>query len=152
MTQLQGTGAIPEPKKGYKLVVSDYYTKRVEELLFEQSEGIGNYWSDIADSANAYNTRDLLPRSKSWQLIPILDSGVWVKDMPLPEAQEGTLLLYEASNDFRQIITLKAHNGVWGRYTKRGNFYTSEFQQPTHWQWISAPDNKAYDSYITIYP
>jgi len=137
MKQLTGTGTIPSPIEGYKLVVKSDGKLIAGILSFYKDSLFGDSWQNKLGDI----VIDSLPVAK-WQLFPILDSGVWISgEMPLPEAKEGTLLLL--SVQFDSVTVAVARNYQWMAYDDEGQL--SEINQLnydiTHWMWMSAPKN-----------
>jgi len=132
MTQLTGNGAIPEPIEGYKLVITD-----VEYFISPNK----NVWVNL-NFDRCHCPTDILSDDIEWKLEPILDSGVWVKGMPLPKPKEGTLLLAVFGESIfaaysSELNTVWCMNGIDRPRWLEGKFLT----QVVAWQWISAPKN-----------
>jgi len=142
MKDLSGTGGIPMPIKGYKLVITtpidyegEYHSSALLTWWEHQQQGF------LLDS----NPKNDWPENLKWQLFPILDSGVWISgEMPLPEPNEGTLLMLQYPNN--EIIIAKAGINGWviPFYREFDSFYAlitnqMRYKNLTQWQWISAP-------------
>ena len=137
----QRTGAIPQPIEGYKLVIKD-----VEYFISPNK----NVWVN-KDFDRVRFGNDTLLSGLTYQLLPILNSGVWISGkMPLPEAKEGTLLLLEYLDENQLasmpslpvIIVAYVLNNQWqtlhiDEYNNK--CYSTIYQSPNKWQWISAP-------------
>lgn len=144
MTQLTGTGTIPQPIEGYKLVLSGAFEnlKNGEYVFADCGHGalrwVNKFYSLCAGGDDEFYT---------WQLLPILNSGIWVSgEMPLPEPQEGTFLLREYRDEnclgLPVIVVFYAINNLWQTlYWEEDNDkrYTTVDNTCTHWMWISAP-------------
>jgi hypothetical protein len=154
MTQLTGTGAIPQPIEGYKLVVHKgaFYIDNVPPSVFIQQAAMMNIdvagiICEVNKQTNSWQPLELYKpliiqfrKDCTWQLLPILDSGIWISgEMPLPEPKEGTLLVLAVQ--FDSITCAVSRNCKWMAYDDEGQL--SEIDQLNyniqHWQWISAP-------------
>jgi hypothetical protein len=126
--ELTGTGGIPQPIEGYKLVIKD-----VEYFISPNK----NVWVN-KDFDRVRFGNDTLLSGLTYQLIPILNSGVWISGkMPVPKPQEGILLLCMYTNFY---ITFEAKNNKWKcKENLSGHHEITHYNTPLAWLWISAP-------------